>query len=80
MVASMQQTRTSRFMEELDIRKAHSGDAQAPHAYVADVWAGWGVGADTEGVGSSCEHAKGFAFNADVDASDDDLDLTEMGL
>lgn len=43
----------------------------------ADLWDGWGDGADAkEDTGSARERA----FNADSEESEDDLDLTEMGL
>lgn len=74
---SMQPRRKLRLIEERDNRKAQAAAAaQAAPLPVADVWDGWGDGADDEDAGS----AAGRVSDADLDGSDDDLDLTEMGL
>lgn len=73
----MQPRRKLRLIEERDKRKAQvAAAAQAAPTPVAGVWDGWGDGADDEDAGS----AGGRVSDADLDGSDDDLDLTEMGL
>jgi len=75
--SAMQKRRTLRLIEERDNGKAKSAaDAQAAPLPVADVWDGWGDGEEDDDVGSVGEQAS----DADLDESDDDIDLTEMGL
>lgn len=73
----MQKRHTLRLLEERDNRKAKAAAPQQPAPpTAADLWDGWGDGADDEGACSG----DGGAPNAYLDESDDDVDLTEMGL
>jgi len=76
-LTAMQPRRRLRLLEERDNQKAQAAAASraAPLA-VADVWGGWGDRAEDE----HADSAGGWVSDADLDGSDDDLDLTEMGL
>ena len=73
----MRKRHTLRMLEERDNRKAKAAAPQQPTLPpVADLWYGWGDGVEDEGACSGNEGAS----NSYLDESDDDVDLTEMGL